>query len=84
MKKVFFIVLMIASLTGMTAQPVDVNTARERAASFMAQRGLSLEQGSVPAHHRAGGKDNPFYIFNSEGGNGFVVISGDNRTDEIL
>lgn len=84
MKKVFFIVFLIASLTGMTAQPVDVNTARERAASFMAQRGLSLEQGSAPAHHRAGGKDNPFYIFNSEGGNGFVVISGDDRTEEIL
>lgn len=74
----------MASLTGMIAQPVDVNTARERAASFMAQRGLSLEQGSAPAHHRSGGKDQPFYIFNSEGDNGFVVISGNDCTEEIL
>lgn len=75
----------MASLTGMMAQPVDIITARARAASFMAERGLSLKQVSAASRQKTNEKNYaPLYIFNAEGDNGFVVISGDSRTEEIL
>ena len=85
MNKIIFFLCMIVSSTRMTAQPVDANTARERAASFMAERGLSLEEQDPSASsHRAVSQANPLYIFNTKGDNGFVVISGDDRTEEVL
>ena len=64
MNKIIFFLCMIVSSTRMTAQPVDANTARERAASFMAERGLSLEEQDPSASsHRAVSQANPLYIF---------------------
>ena len=94
MKKFYLLFfLMLLSATGMQADPVTKETALKSAQSFMAKRhvhktdNLSLAYKSVRSHASKGrgaaSKDAYYYIFNNEEG-GFVIVSGDDATEEIL
>ena len=94
MKKFYLLFfLMLLSATGMQADPVTKETALKSAQSFLAKHksnvnaNLSLAYKSVRSHASKGrgaaAKDAYYYIFNNENG-GFVIVSGDDATDEIL
>ena len=94
MKKFYLLFfLMSLSATGMQADPVTKETALKSAQSFLTKHkskgnaNLSLVYRSVRSHASKGrgvaAKDAYYYIFNNEDG-GFVIVSGDDATDEIL
>ncbi len=94
MKKFYLLfILMLLSATGMQADPVTKETALKSAQSFLAKHktkvnaNLSLAYKSVRSHASKGrgtaAKDAYYYIFNNEDG-GFVIVSGDDATNEIL
>ena len=82
-----FIVQLLALVVMMAAQasPVGRQQARQTAERFLQKSGRQLETLSDAAQGR--GKTStvePFYIFNTVDRQGFVVISGDDRTDPVL
>ena len=85
MKRLAGILLQFLCALSLVAGPVSHQQARRQAANFMQQRGMRL-QGQVVAI-KSGIKQSvnqPIYVFNAEDDKGFVVVSGDDRTDAIL
>lgn len=86
------VVLLVAA--GAKADPVSREAAMRSAKSFMSQRsvrkadGLKLAFQGVRAHSAKGrgaaAKDAYYYIFNNDEQGGFVIVSGDDATEEIL
>lgn len=72
------------------AGPVGEVSARQKAVAFMQQRRGDKVSLSVPRSQRrapsAGSVDgySPYYVFNVGSGEGFVIVSGDDRTPDIL
>lgn len=95
MKKKLEVVLMLCLLCSglLYANPVDMEEARQKAAQFLTQQtsktdGRRMTPARMPrmklAHERTTTDGQPaFYIFNNETG-GFVIVSGDDRAEEIL
>ena len=73
----------------MLAGPVDETTARQRAQTFLSERGVNDR---LSHSHRAPAKvqappateQNSYYVFNVPQQQGFVIVSGDDRTPAIL
>ncbi len=86
-----FILLMLAMLP-LVAFPEGINEteARQKAETFLMQRGrhdVRLQQVSLtsgPRRSAAHQASNPYYVFNTTGAKGFVIVSGDDRTPDIL
>ena len=76
--------LLIATAGTAAAEHITSSDAYRIASEFAGSRGITLK--AVPRH--APGKNNdktsPFYVFNSQGDRGFVIVSGDDRTEAIL
>lgn len=95
MKKKLEVVLMLCLLCSglLYANPVDMEEARQKAAQFLTQQtsktdGRRMTPARMPrmklAQERTTTDGQPaFYIFNNETG-GFVIVSGDDRAEEIL
>lgn len=84
MKKTFL--LLVVTLVSLVSigQPISMNTARERAEAFMNEHGSSLENTTARARQIDDDAYAPLYVFNAKAGGGFIVISGDERTAEVL
>ncbi len=96
--RIKFLAVAVATLASPSlsawAGPVDLEQARGKAASFMKEhnRGARLESSApayAPALKKGTGKQTPdaapaYYVFNAEGNAGYVIISGDDRTDAVL
>ena len=89
MKKILVFLLWAAFCTIADAAPITVDMARAKAEAFMQKKGWAnvagVSEASLP--RRMGSRNTaqqPFYVFNAEGGNGFVVVSGDDRCADIL
>ena len=85
MKRILNLLIALAAVTTAMAATVNRQQARQQAAQFLQQRGAQL--GSDPTTvngRRVQAADQSLYVFNAEGGRGFVVVSGDDRTDAIL
>jgi hypothetical protein len=71
-----------------TATPISQQQARQRAAAFMAAKGISIEESAlVKAPRKIQGSqtaDASYYVFNATLGQGYVIVSGDNCTESIL
>jgi len=80
-------VLLTLSLQLM-AGPVSKEKAQTLARDFMAKRGIEMPERQNEAFRskRAGasGSDAYYYVFNAGSDRGFVIVSGDDRTEEIL
>ena len=85
--------LMVLSYTIAFAGPVDLEQARAKAAKFMKKQScgtvvLFETPEYAPARSIKGvatNSDTPaYYVFNAEDENGYVIVSGDDRTEEIL
>ena len=83
MKQKVLQLLMLLTCTPLLAANVSEETALRKAEILMPNKKFSLNVNSVNSR-RASSSDTPsFYIFNAEDG-GFVIVSGDDRTPEIL
>lgn len=78
-------VLALATIVAM-ANPIDRTAAMQKAKDFM--QGINPQaQLQVPATPRKamGSNESPYYyIFNTENNQGFVIVSGDDRMEDIL
>ena len=77
----------------MQAKQITQQQARQQAAAFMQQHGMTVSAGAtsmaksaVTGTTSATGTAScaAYYAFNDESGKGFVIISGDDRTDAVL
>lgn len=79
MKRILFLLALVATLFTVKAQNVTPDEARSAAVAFFQLQGTTLTR-SAETVSRNGDID--LYIFNSP--NGYVVVSGDKRTPPIL
>lgn len=94
MKQRFTLLLLaLLSFTIAFADPIGLELARGKAAKFMKERNngavlASEEPEYAPARTIRGVQtqesDPAYYVFNAEDERGYVIISGDDNTDEIL
>ncbi len=78
-------VLALATIVAM-ANPIGRTAAMQKAQDFM--RGINqqaqLQAGATPRKAMGSNGSAPYYIFNAENNQGFVIVSGDDRSEEIL
>lgn len=82
MKKLLFLLLAFMATVAVNAEQVSRQQALQKAKQFMPGK----QFGEAKSFARAGSPTDqePFYIFNAEGNLGYVIVSGDDRTTEIL
>lgn len=82
MKKLFFLLLAFMATVAVNAEQVSRQQALQKAQQFMPGKQFgqakSFARGDSPTDME------PFYIFNAKGQKGFVIVSGDDRTEPIL
>lgn len=86
MKRNFFISLLLAFVTMVCyAQPITKQQAEQKAMAFMKQKGMPIGRGvtNAPLSQLNVG-ESPIYVFNTMEDDGFVIVSGDERTEAIL
>jgi len=87
-KSMMSLLLMLLFTQTSWAAPVKLSTASQTAQKFLQQFGKRLKGTNAVYAPRmnAQGADTttPYYVFNSQDGKGFVIVSGDDRTSEIL
>lgn len=66
------------------AEHISGTEAYRLAAEFADSRGIALKTMPRHAPGKSSDKTTPFYVFNSQGENGYVIVSGDDRTQAIL
>lgn len=78
-------VLALATIVAM-ANPIGRTAAMQKAQSFM--QGINpqaqLQTPATPRKVMGNQGEKPYYIFNAENNQGFVIVSGDDRSEEIL
>ena len=86
MRQRFFLSLLITLfvLSG-HAQVITRQQAQQKALTFMRQKGMPVKQGiSKATLTLTSESQEPVFVFNATDGKGFVIVSGDERTEEIL
>ena len=70
------------------ADPVDVEAARQKAAAFLQGQMAKGARRRAPSARQltiaAAGPADSYYIFNAKDGQGYVVVSGEDATEDIL
>ena len=93
MRTKHIIIAGLALFTWATTQAAQVseNAARSIAAQFMQQHGMGTIAPSAPlmAPKQGDAEATPaatpaYYVFNAQPGRGFVIVSGDSRTEQVL
>lgn len=67
---------------GVSAAVVSAGQARTIATEFLSRSGRSLAPATTPQGDTS--STLPYYIFNADGGNGFVLVAGDDRLGSVL
>ena len=92
MRAVAIIVALMLSVMAANAKPITREQARKKAESFMALEKKSGQLSAItngrklaPGQRRsADGTTAEYYVFNKGMGEGYVIVSGDDRTEPIL
>ena len=88
MKKISFLSALLALSTVVFAAPVGRQQAQQKAVAFLEKQNKSAQlSSSAPFRAKSAAltvEQSPYYIFNTEGNKGFIIVSGDDRTEEIL
>lgn len=82
MKKILLTLLAFMATMAVNAEQVSKKQALQKAQQFMP--GKQFGEGRSFARSGNLSESEPFYVFNAEGNQGFVIVSGDDRTTEIL
>lgn len=88
MQKHYLIALLFLAFSGVvSANPVTPSGAKKTAQEFFKKNGLTMQKEAYRAPRKANGRaktdEAAFYVFNAEE-RGFVIVSGDDRTVDIL
>jgi hypothetical protein len=92
-KTLFFSIIMLLLSTAMKAMPVDANQAKITAQKFCAQAVTNniMRKASASATMTLAytaktklGNNNSFYVFNRGAKDGFVIVSAEDRAEEII
>lgn len=88
MRRLLLTLACIIGCLPLAANPVTLSQAREKAGQFLNKRVAKRARASAPKPKAlkmmAAGKNDSYYIFNVGDEGGFVVVSGDDATEEIL
>ncbi len=87
--RLLLVLAVLLPLTALWAAPVDKDQAMAKARQFYSNRGKASVSGRLKQVARATGvsvamENDCFYVFSAGAGNGFVIISGDDRTEPVL
>ena len=82
MKKVLLTLLAFMVTVAMNAEQISKQQALQKAQQFMP--GKQFGEARSFARSAGSSEREPFYVFNADGNQGFVIVSGDDRTTEIL
>lgn len=85
--RLFLATLMLLASVSLSAAPVSQRQAAAIAKAFMQQKGIitpktQAPRRSMPQKEQTGSAD--YYIYNATQDKGFVIVSGDDRTPQIL
>ena len=86
---IFVVFAFVSVSMEMHADQVSEASARSVAAQFMRERGMGAIAATQPAKTMRRAANVPhteaaYYVFNSEKDQGFVIVSGDDRTEQVL
>lgn len=86
MKKLIMTSALSMVVTTMLANPIGRDAAMQKAQAFMQDVNPKATLNMAPAPRKAMGKNGnqAYYIFNAEDNQGFVIVSGDDRSEEVL
>ena len=86
MKKTTLLLLSICCTLGLMAEPIGKQAALYTAQSYLLAKGKSLSPNSAPRRAKglAQGEPDYYYVFNVDDNGGYVIVSGDDRTEPIL
>lgn len=89
MKRILLTLVLAASFSFVArAESVSKSEAFNTAQQYLLSKGRILNNNKAPYRSVRSVNGRPegvyYYVFNAEGGNGYVIISGDDRTPEIL
>ena len=89
MKRIVLTIILAAIVSfGVRAESVSKSGAFNIAQQYLLSKGKILSPSRIPYRSVRSVEGHPqstyYYVFNAEGGNGYVIVSGDNRTPEIL
>lgn len=87
MKRLLLLVSLITTAAWSWADPITERQALRQAQDFLAAKGITMTQQARAKAYQAPGSTattSPYYIFNAGDNHGFVVVSGDDRTESIL
>lgn len=85
MKRISFILVCLLCCIISYAQKITENQARQKAQNFLKAQNKNANIIAQPSKSRGEMQhDSAIYIFNIENNGGFVIVSGDERTDDIL
>ena len=82
MKKLLLTLLVVMVATAVNAERVSKQEALQKAQAFMPDR--QFAEAKSFARSAGSTAEEAFYVFNADGNQGFVIVSGDERTTEIL
>ena len=89
-RRIISLLLFAVALITASASPVSKDMARDVASKYFIskKKGVNLAYAMPNAGSRkmlgCADKTEPFYVFNAEGNNGFVIVSGDDNAPAIL
>ena len=92
MKKTFVFIIGLCIAIATSAEPIGKQAALYTARTFMQAKGKSIDAVQKPFRAarqqdaQAGNRraDTYYYVFNAGGDDGYVIVSGDDRTEPIL
>ena len=90
MKKLALSILALCSVLLVTAEPIGKQAALYTAQTYMLAKGKSLSPAPSPRRGAKGYSSDEddaqpyYYVFNAGGEGGYVIVSGDDRTEPIL
>ncbi|MBR2231372.1 MAG: C10 family peptidase, partial [Prevotella sp.] len=84
MRRLFFILASIMLTMAVMAEGIDRNAALLKAQKFMPGKDFTMGKAPAKARAKAPQKNDAYYVFNAKDNGGFVIVSGDDRTEEIL
>ena len=87
-RKVLMTIVSLFVIVQIFANPVTADQARQKAAQFLSSRVANKARAKMPASSdiriASTGSDDSYYIFNIGAEDGFVIVSGEDQTEEII
>ena len=84
MRRFYFILISLMLTMAVMAEGIDRNAALLKAQKFMPGKDFTVGKAPAKARAKAPQKSDAYYVFNAKDNGGFVIVSGDDRTEDIL